>query len=186
MMPRMSDTTVRPVVGILHPGAMGAALGSALKATASGVIWAAAGRSDATSKRAELADLIAVPDLAALARRSDVIVSVCPPDAALDVAWEVAAALGDRSRRPLFVDANTVAPETVERIGALMGAEHVVDAAVAGPPAWEEGTTVLWLAGAAAPAVAALFAGSPFATHVLTGPLGEASARTTPPPHRRG
>ena len=76
----------RPVVGVLHPGAMGAAIGSALRPRAGAVIWAAAGRSQATSKRAELADLVAVPDVAALARRSDVILSVCPPHAARETA----------------------------------------------------------------------------------------------------
>ena len=74
----------RPVVGVLHPGAMGAAVGSALRPRAGAVVWAAAGRSQATSKRAELADLVAVPDVAALARRSDAILSVCPPHAARD------------------------------------------------------------------------------------------------------
>ena len=64
---------------------MGAAVGSALRPRAGAVIWAAAGRSRATSKRAELADLVGVPDVAALARRSDVIVSVCPPHAAREV-----------------------------------------------------------------------------------------------------
>ena len=70
----------RPVVGVLHPGAMGAALGAALKPVAGQVIWAAAGRSDATGKRAELADLVAVPDVAELAARSDLVISICPPD----------------------------------------------------------------------------------------------------------
>jgi len=32
----------RPVVGVLHPGSMGAALGAALKPVAGQVIWAAA------------------------------------------------------------------------------------------------------------------------------------------------
>ena len=60
------------------------------EARAGAVIWADAGRSDVTAKRAELADLIAVPDPAELARRSDVIVSICPPHAARAVAEEVA------------------------------------------------------------------------------------------------
>jgi hypothetical protein len=70
-----------PVIGILHPGAMGAAVGNALKPVAGAVIWAAAGRSLTTSKRAETADLVGVPDVAELARRADVVISVCPPDA---------------------------------------------------------------------------------------------------------
>ena len=102
----------RPVVGVLHPGAMGAALGSALRPRAGAVIWAAAGRSQATSKRAELADLVAVPDVAALARRSDAILSVCPPHAARETAEEVAAALDGTGRSPIYVDANAVSPST--------------------------------------------------------------------------
>lgn len=166
----------RPVIGVLHPGVMGAAVGSALKRTAGAVVWAAAGRSVTTSKRAEIADLVGVPDLAELAARSHVIVSVCPPHAALDVARDVAAALEGRADRPLYVDANAVSPGTVRALGDLLGPDRVVDGAVIGPPAWEPGRTVLWLAGAAAPAVAELFAGSPFTARVLGPELGAASA----------
>lgn len=166
----------RPVVGVLHPGVMGAALGSALKRRAGAVVWAAAGRSDATSKRAEIADLVGVPDVAELARRSHVIVSICPPHAARDVAAQVAAALEGRPDRPLYVDANAVSPATVTAIAELLGPEHVVDATLIGPPAWEPGHTVLWLAGAGAAGVADLFAGSPFDARVLGPDLGAASA----------
>lgn len=166
----------RPVVGVLHPGVMGAAVGSALKRAAGAVVWAAAGRSLVTSKRAEIADLVGVPDLAALAARADVIVSVCPPHAARDVAAQVAAALEGRADRPLYVEANAVSPATVRAIGDLLGPQHVVDGAIIGPPAWEPGRTRLWLSGAAAPAVAELFAGSPFEACVLGAELGPASA----------
>lgn len=166
----------RPVIGILHPGVMGAAMGSALKRVAGAVIWAAAGRSVPTSKRAEIADLVGVPDVVELARRSDVIVSICPPHAARDVARQVADALGDRSERPLYVDANAVSPGTVAAIAEQLGADHVVDGSVIGPPAWEAGSTVLWLAGARATQVAELFAGSPFDARVLGPDLGAASA----------
>jgi 3-hydroxyisobutyrate dehydrogenase-like beta-hydroxyacid dehydrogenase len=144
------------------------------------VVWAAAGRSRATSKRAELADLVGVPDVAALARRCDVIVSVCPPDAARAVAGEVAAALAAAPERtggpPVYVDANAVSPATVRAVGSLLGADSVVDGAIIGPPAWEPGRTVLWLSGPAAAEVAALFAGSPFTARVLGPELGTASA----------
>ncbi|MFB9742656.1 DUF1932 domain-containing protein [Pseudonocardia sulfidoxydans] len=170
----------RPVVGILHPGAMGSALGSALKPRAGAVVWAAAGRSDVTSKRAEIADLIGVPDVDELARRSDVVISICPPHAALDVARQVADAVRDRAHPPLYVDANAVSPTTVAAIAELFdrgdGAAGVVDGAVIGPAAYEAGRTVLWLSGAAAPSVARLFEGSPFAARVLDGGLGAASA----------
>jgi hypothetical protein len=162
----------RPVVGMLHPGAMGAALGAALKPVAGEVVWADAGRSHATAKRAELADLVAVPDVPQLVSRSDLVISICPPHAALDVAKQVAAV----NRPVLFLDANAVAPATVRMIGDLLGVEHVVDGGIIGPPAWERGSTVLWLSGTAAGAVAALFAGSAFDASVLGDELGQASA----------
>lgn len=165
----------RPVVGVLHPGAMGAALGAAFKPVAGQVIWAAAGRSDRTAKRAELADLVAVPDVACLVARSDLVVSICPPDAALTVACEVAAA-ATPDRPAVYVDANAVAPATVAAIAALFGPDRVVDAAVIGAPAWDVGDTVLWLAGEQADAVAALLDGSPFQPRTLSGGLGAASA----------
>jgi 3-hydroxyisobutyrate dehydrogenase-like beta-hydroxyacid dehydrogenase len=167
----------RPVVGVLHPGVMGTALGAALKPVAGAVIWAAAGRSHATAKRAEVSDLVGVPDLAELARRSDVVISCCPPSAALDVARAVAAAVGGRSVAPLFVDANAVSPGVVRDIGELLGPGNVVDAAVVGPPARAPGRSVLWLAGSRAEAVRLLFEGSPFTPRVLPGGgLGAASA----------
>lgn len=166
----------RPVIGIVHPGAMGAAVGAALRPAAGAVIWAAAGRSLTTSKRAETADLVGVPDVGELARRSDVIISVCPPDAARAVAEEVAAHVDRAGTRPLYVDANAVSPATVAGIAELLGPDRVIDAAIIGPPAWEPGRTVLWLAGAEAAPVAALFAGSPFTARVLDGPVGAASA----------
>ncbi|MBC3191960.1 NAD(P)-dependent oxidoreductase [Pseudonocardia sp. C8] len=181
MPPEPPSLPCRPVIGILHPGVMGAALGSALKARAGAVIWADAGRTHATAKRAELADLVAVPTVADLAARSDVIVSICAPHAAREVAAQVVPGLAGRADRPLYVEANSVGPDTVRAIAALLGDRATVcDALVAGPPAWERGTTVLWLAGPGADAVAALFAGSPFDTRVLgTGPadIGAASAR---------
>jgi hypothetical protein len=145
---------------------------------AGAVIWADAGRTHATAKRAELADLIAVPDVASLARRSRLIIAICPPHAALDVAGQVATALDGVPDvdRPIYLDANAVSPGAVGRIAELLGAEHVVDGAVIGPPAWQRGQSVLWLSGRPAPEVAALFDGSPFEAKVLGADLGKASA----------
>ena len=172
---RVRELPERPVIGILHPGVMGAALGSALKARAGAVIWADAGRSHATAKRAELADLVAVPGVADLARRADVIVSICPPHAAREVAEQVAEALGGRAERPLYLEANAVSPQTVGAIEQALGAGTVCDGAVIGPPAWERGHTVLWLSGPGAGVLAGLFEGSPFDARVLGEQVGAAS-----------
>jgi 3-hydroxyisobutyrate dehydrogenase-like beta-hydroxyacid dehydrogenase len=157
---------------------MGASIGSALKPVAAAVVWAAAGRTQATSKRAELADLVGVPDVAAVARRCDVIISICPPHAALDVAEQVAAALPERAGPPpVYLEANAVSPATVRRIAGVLGtAATLVDGAVIGPPAWQPGTSVLWLSGPASAAIAGLFEGSPFDARVLGPDPGAASA----------
>jgi len=162
----------RPVVGILHPGAMGASIGAALKARAGQVIWAAAGRSYETSKRAELADLVAVRDVAELVRCADVVISICPPSAALDVAAEVASS----GRPALYVDANAIAVETVDQIESLFGTSRMVDAAIIGPPAWRAGSTVLWVAGEQADTFAEFFDGSAVEARDLGKQLGSASA----------
>ena len=92
-------------IGILHPGNMGAALGSAV---AEGVVWASEGRSAATLSRAEGADFEDVWTVVELSRRSDVIISVCPPGAAVDIARTIVAT----SFSGIYVDANAVSPAT--------------------------------------------------------------------------
>ena len=60
-------------------------------------------RGDQGARRGRGADGVAVAEIIA---RSDVIVSVCPPHAALDVARQVAGFGG------LYLDANAVSPAT--------------------------------------------------------------------------
>jgi 3-hydroxyisobutyrate dehydrogenase-like beta-hydroxyacid dehydrogenase len=159
-------------IGVLHPGAMGAAVGAALRDGGTRtVLWAARGRSDATAHRAELADLVAVPDVAELATRSQVVVSICPPAAAIDVARAVARTPSDS----LYLDANAVAPSTADLIAGLLGPDRFVDAAIIGPPPWRTGTTIV-LSGTRAEQAASLFAGGPIQPFVVGSRIGQASA----------
>ena len=73
-------------VGLLHPGEMGAAVGRALRDSGVEVLWASDGRSPTTAERATAAGLEDVGEAEALLGRADVVISVCPPHAALDVA----------------------------------------------------------------------------------------------------
>ena len=53
------------IVGLLHPGEMGAAVGRALQANGVEVLWASEGRSEATRARARtFRDAGTVPELA--------------------------------------------------------------------------------------------------------------------------
>src|ERR1041384_3578936 len=82
----MSEVTV----GVLHPGEMGASIGAAARCGGADVVWASAGRSESTHARAAAAGLRDVGTLQGLAKASDIVLAVCPPGAAADVAHAVA------------------------------------------------------------------------------------------------
>jgi 3-hydroxyisobutyrate dehydrogenase-like beta-hydroxyacid dehydrogenase len=160
------------VIGLLHPGEMGAAIGAALRERGAGVLWASAGRSGETAERAQAAGLEDAGTVDELARRSAVVLSVCPPHAALDVARAVGRFSG------VYVDANAVSPATAAAVAALVedGGARYVDAGIVGPPPSVGGTTRLYLSGAGADDVAALFAGTPVDARVVSDRVGAASA----------
>jgi 3-hydroxyisobutyrate dehydrogenase-like beta-hydroxyacid dehydrogenase len=156
------------VVGLLHPGEMGSAVGAVARANGHRVLWASAGRSGRTAERASSAALEDVGSARDLAHRSDIIVSVCPPHAAA----EVAASVG--RFRGIYVDANAIAPATTRTIGAQLA--RYVDGGIIGPPPRSRGTTRLYLSGEHARTVADLFTGSNLEARVLSASVGEASA----------
>lgn len=138
------------IVGLLHPGEMGAAIGDALRAAGHDVIWASDGRSAATRARADgLRDVVTVE---ALVAEAELVISVCPPHAALDVARATRGFAGT------YVDANAISPERAAEVAALHPA--FVDGGIVGPPPRAAGETRLYLSGAHAAKVAALFSGS--------------------------
>ena len=161
-------------IGLLHPGEMGASVGRAARANGHRVLWASEGRGPDTAARAAGAGLEDAGTLRALGSASDVVLSVCPPHAAGDVARAVAAA----GFRGLYVDGNAVAPATARGLGALVekAGATFVDGGIVGPPPDKPGTTRLYLSGPAAARVAALFTTGPLEAIVLPGELTSASA----------
>lgn len=157
----MSDA-VEPLttVGFLHPGKMGVTLAAEV---AGATIWSSENRSPATRRRAEQASLTDVESLEGLVAQSDVIVSICPPEAAVDVSISVARSGFDG----IYLDANAVAPMTAARISELF--ERYVDGGVIGPPARTAGTTRLYLSGGEAESVAQLWAGSLVEARAIAG-----------------
>ncbi len=162
----MSQQTMN-CTGFLHPGAMGASVAAIC---AGERVWCGEGRSSATRRRADGAGLTDVGGLDALVKRSDVIVAVCPPSSALDVARAVAA----RGYQGVYVDANAIAPATARLIDELF--EHFVDGGIVGPPVRSAGSTRLYLSGDAAAPVAARWADGPLEVRIVEGGAGAASA----------
>jgi 3-hydroxyisobutyrate dehydrogenase-like beta-hydroxyacid dehydrogenase len=160
-------------VGLLHPGAMGAAVGRVLAQAGRTVLWASDGRSPESAARARQAGLEDAGSVAELAARSELVLSICPPHGAVATARAVGALDG------IYVDANAVSPATAGEIRAAMqeaGARYVDGGIIGPPPEGAQPTARLYLSGADAPAVAALFAGTGFETPVLDGGPTAASA----------
>jgi 3-hydroxyisobutyrate dehydrogenase-like beta-hydroxyacid dehydrogenase len=172
----MSET----LIGLLHPGEMGAAVAACLTGRGYQVLWVPARRGPATQARAAVAGLADAGTITALAAQAGIILSVCPPHAALEVARAVAAA----GFTGVYVDANAISPGTAREVAAAVeaaGARYVDGGIIGLPPSpgpGEEaspGSTRLYLSGGCAagdgdgPAaqVAALFQGTALTPVIL-------------------
>ncbi len=166
----MSNETV----GLVHPGEMGSSVGAAARAGGVRVLWASENRSAATRRRADESQLEDVRTLGALVERSRIVLSVCPPHAARDVALEVAR-IGFEG---IYLDANAISPATAREIDRIVegSGASFVDGGLIGPPARSAGTTRLYLSGREAARVAALFEGTTLEAIPLIAPPGAASA----------
>jgi 3-hydroxyisobutyrate dehydrogenase-like beta-hydroxyacid dehydrogenase len=151
------------VIGVLHPGEMGAAVGRCLTGRGHTVLWASGGRGPETAARAAAAGLTDVGTAGAVAAQAGVILSICPPHAAMDVARAVAGFGG------LYVDANAVSPATAGDIAVVIsrGGGQYVDGGIIGLPPEAPGSTRLYLSGPRAPVVSALFAGTALEARVI-------------------
>jgi 3-hydroxyisobutyrate dehydrogenase-like beta-hydroxyacid dehydrogenase len=160
-------------VGLLHPGEMGAAVGGCLVTAGHTVLWNPSGRSRATTGRALAAGLTGT-DFASLAARSSVILSICPPHAALDVARTVA----ETGFSGIYADANAISTETAAEVASIAtaGGADYVDGGIIGAPPENAGHTRLYLSGPRAGEVRALFGRSALDARLAEGPPFAASA----------
>jgi 3-hydroxyisobutyrate dehydrogenase-like beta-hydroxyacid dehydrogenase len=162
-------------IGLLHPGEMGSAVAATLQRAGNEVYWVSEGRGPRSHERAEELGLIDAGTLGRLCARCPAIVSVCPPEFADDVANAVLAC----SFRGLFVDANAISLERVERMAQRSTAAGVtfVDASVIGLATREPGRVWIYFSGGRAADAAALFGNAgPLQADVIDGPVGRASA----------
>ncbi len=158
-------------VGVLHPGAMGATVAHALAANGHRVFWSHASRSAQTRSRAEAAGAEGCASLGDLCDRSEVIVSVCPPESAGKLAEEVAA----HGFSGLYADVNAIAPQRATEISKHFPGRYV-DGGIIGPPAVTRDTTRLYLSGPRAREVHQLFDQSALEPVVMTDDETAASA----------
>ncbi len=152
---------------LFHPGEMGAALGAALASRGFRVLWASQGRSTQTAARAKAASLEDTCTIEQAVNAAEVVVSVCPPSAALALAREaVANGFGG-----IYVDANAISPATAREIGAVIEAAGgtFVDGGIIGLPPTAQKQPTLYLSGTQAATIAALFTGTNIHAEVIEG-----------------
>jgi len=138
------------------------------------VFWASENRSADTRDRASQAGLHDAGTLAKLCELCPVIVSVCPPEFAEEIAEQVAL----QSYQGIYVDANAISPDRTRRIAQRLEAQSTrfVDGGIIGPPAVTRNRTWLYLSGEGAAEIASCFSAGPIETEVLEGEIGRASA----------
>jgi 3-hydroxyisobutyrate dehydrogenase-like beta-hydroxyacid dehydrogenase len=127
-------------IGILGMGAMGAGIAGRLQGNGARILTDLAGRSGATRKRAEAAGAQDV-GLDAMIAGAEMILSVIPPSSAVDTARRVAARIAASPHRPMFIDANAIAPQTTATIFGIFRDNGLPfgDASIIGAPPKADG-----------------------------------------------
>jgi 3-hydroxyisobutyrate dehydrogenase-like beta-hydroxyacid dehydrogenase len=112
--------------------------------------------------------------MATLCAKCSIIMSVCPPYAAEDVAGQVIS----QGFKGLYLDANAISPQKAERIGKLLSEAGIsfVDGGIIGGPAWTPGETWLYLSGKEAIRIADCFSAGPLEVSLIGDEIGKASA----------
>jgi putative dehydrogenase len=148
---------MNPVVAVIAPGMMGAAVGRRLVDHGVKVLTSLKGRSAESQERAKAAGMVSVSDEEIAA--TDFILSILPPGEALALAQRFAPALTASNSKPAYVDCNAVSPRTVDRIAAAVaptGAPFVDAGIIGAPPKPDDAGPRFYASGKEAPRFARL------------------------------
>ncbi len=164
-------------IAVLSPGEMGAQVGRLLREAGNVVVTSTSGRSERSRARAEQAGLRDLPNLDEVAREAELIICVVPSLSAEPLAGAVAAAVARVGTRPIYVDANSIGPETARRIGQTVEAAgaRFVDGSIIGSASALPARGTVYLSGPAAADVAELI-DPPLHTETIGTEPGQASA----------
>src|SRR6202451_804637 len=123
-----------PVVAVIAPGMMGAAVGKRLVDNGVKVLTSLKDRSEETATRAKAAGMTVAGDEEIAA--SDFILSILPPGDAVALAERFQPALKASNAKPVYVDCNAINPKTVDRVAAVIAPTDCpfVDSGIIGSP----------------------------------------------------
>ena len=161
-------------IGILHPGEMGISIAASAINNGHQVYWLSQNRSDKTRTRAEKFNLLEIDSLLQFCRTCEIIISICPPHAADDIASSVSK-IGFQG---FYLDANAISPQRTVKIEQILKANHIhfVDGGIIGGPAWKPKETWLYLSGERANEIASCFSNGPVEVKIIGNEIGKASA----------
>ena len=161
-------------IGVLHPGEMGVSIAASAIHTGHWVYWVSTGRSEQTRLRAEQQNLFEMQSLSELCHTCEIILSICPPHAAEEVAKQVLA----EQFRGIYLDANAISPQRVRKLHQIMAENKIrfIDGSIIGGPAWKPGGTFLYLSGEDAESIRKCFQSGPLETRIISSDVGKASA----------
>ena len=165
---------ISETIGFLHPGAMGISVAVSTLHSGHQACYASEGRSGATQTRASEHGLRDLETVAQLCQTCSIVISVCPPHAAEDVARQVIA----NGFTGLYLDANAIAPQKAQHIGEMLSSAGIdfVDGGIVGGPAWTPGETWLYLSGKESARIADRFSAGPLEVRIIGDEIGKASA----------
>ncbi len=117
-------------------GGMGHRVAAELNAGGHDLITCLEGRSALSKTRAAEAGVRDTGALNTLVSEAEILLSIMPPEDALAVAREVAAACRATGSSPLYIDCNAVSPATSQQIGDTIAAAggQYIDAGIIGMP----------------------------------------------------
>lgn len=123
-----------PTITVIAPGAMGSAIGARLVEHGARVLTSLEGRGEASRARAAAAGMVDADTADLLA--ADILLSIVPPADAEALARRLAPALAAAARKPVYVDANAVSPDTIGRIAEIVAETGTpfLDGAILGLP----------------------------------------------------
>lgn len=123
-------------VAIFAPGEMGHAIGRVLVDGGLRVTTNLADRSRRTRKLAASAGIVDARDDVEAIESADIVLSVLPPDQAVDMATRLASAIAAVADKPLYIDLNAVAPATAVEAAEIIDSVGgpFLDGGIVGPP----------------------------------------------------
>jgi 3-hydroxyisobutyrate dehydrogenase-like beta-hydroxyacid dehydrogenase len=166
-----------PVVAVIAPGNMGAAIGGRLAASGLKVLTSLANRSAASAERAAAARLEPAGDQEIA--RADYLLSIVPPRHAIALAERLAPALTAANRKPVYVDCNAISPRSTSRIAEIlepMGVPFVEGGIMGGPPREGYSGPKIFVSGRQAQRVADDLSRYGLLVRAIAGGVGAASA----------